>query len=62
MARADEYRAMAVLFEKWAQTAASKEERRDFLEMAKTMRRAAAELDASTATVRQLDQCRRSKP
>jgi hypothetical protein len=53
---------MAVLFDKWAQTAASKEERRDFLEMATTMRQAAAKLDASAATVRQLDQRGRSKP
>ena len=55
MASADEFRAMAVSFEEWARTAASRLERKDFLEMAKTMRQAAAELDASAASVRQLD-------
>jgi hypothetical protein len=61
MASTEEFRAMAVTFEKWAQTAPTKAERRDFLEMAKTMRQAAAELDASAATVLQLDQRRRCK-
>ena len=62
MASAEEFRAIAGTFEKWARTALTKAERRDFLEMAKTMRQAAAELDASAATVLQLDQRRRSKP
>jgi hypothetical protein len=61
MASADEFRAMAVSFEAWAQTAATKAERRDFLEMAKTMRQAAADLDASAATVRQQRRTRAPK-
>jgi|tagenome__1003787_1003787.scaffolds.fasta_scaffold9151374_1 hypothetical protein len=56
MASADEFRAVAESFEKLVQTAVSKAEGRDFLDMAKTMRRAAAELDASARTVRQLDE------
>jgi hypothetical protein len=52
MANADEFRAMAVSFEEWARITKSAFERRDYLEMAKTMRQAAAELDASAATVR----------
>ena len=47
---------MAVSFEKWAEIAPTKAERRDFLEMAKTMRQAAADLEASADTVRELDQ------
>ena len=54
MASADEFRAVAESFEKLVQTAVSKAEGRDFLDMAKTMRRAAAELDASAGTVRRL--------
>jgi hypothetical protein len=53
MAKADEFRAMAVSFEEWARITKSGFERRDYLEMAKTMRQAAAELDASAATFRQ---------
>jgi hypothetical protein len=47
MANADEFRAMALSFESWARSSATEAERKDFLEMAKTMRQAAAELDAS---------------
>ena len=56
LARADEYRVLACSFEAWAETAATAAERQDFLKMAMTMRNAAAELDASAATVRQLEQ------
>ena len=62
MASADEFRAMAVSFETWARAATTKTERRDFLEMANTVRHAAGELDASAATVRQLDQRRIRAP
>ena len=54
MASADELRAMAVSFEEWARTTKSSFERRDYLEMARTVRQAAAELDASAATVRKI--------
>jgi hypothetical protein len=53
MPNADELRAMAVSFEAWARVTTSAFERRDYLEMAKTVRQAAAELDASARTVRQ---------
>jgi hypothetical protein len=56
LASADEYRALASSFEAWAETAATAAERQDFLKIAMTMRNAAAELDASAATVRQLEQ------
>jgi hypothetical protein len=49
---ADDFRAMMVSFETWAQIAPTALERRDFLEMARTMRDAVAELDASAATVK----------
>jgi hypothetical protein len=62
MASADEFRAMAVSFDVWARTAATKAERRDFLEMAKTLRQAAAELDASAGTLRELHQRRQHAP
>jgi hypothetical protein len=52
MTSADEFRAMAVSFETWARTTKSTFERRDYLEMAKSVRQAAAELDASARTVR----------
>ena len=55
---ADEFRALAASFERWAQIAATKAERRDFLEMAKTARRSATERDANGSTVRQLDRRR----
>ena len=61
MASADKFRAIAESFEACARTAASKTEQKDFLEMAKTMRKAAAELDASAATVRQTVHRRKSK-
>ena len=54
MSRADEFRAMAVKFESWARSSKSRFEQNDFLLMAKTMRQAAAELDASALTVRQV--------
>ena len=47
---------MAVAFEEWAEIAPTKAERRDVLEMAKTIRQAAADLEASADTVRELDQ------
>jgi hypothetical protein len=56
MASASEFRDMATSFEWWARTATTKAERRDFLEMAETVRQAAAELDASADTVRRFDQ------
>jgi hypothetical protein len=54
MAKADEFRASAVLFESWARSSATKLERKDFLAIARTLRQAAAELDLRAATVRQL--------
>jgi hypothetical protein len=62
MASAEEFRTIAVSFETWARTASTRAERRDFLEMAKTMRQAAGELDASAATVRQLDRRKTQAP
>jgi hypothetical protein len=49
---ADDFRALMVSFETWVRTAPTALERRDFLEMARTMRDAVAELDASAATVK----------
>jgi hypothetical protein len=43
MAKADEFRAAALSFENWARSTASEAERKDFLDMAKTLRQAAAE-------------------
>jgi len=62
MASAEEFRASAEQCEDFARSAPTLEEKRDLLDTARALREAAAELDASTATVRQLNQRRRSKP
>jgi hypothetical protein len=46
MMRADEFREIAESFELWARSAKTEAERRDFLDMADRMRRAADDLDA----------------
>jgi hypothetical protein len=51
MTKADEFRRMAVSFEEYARSAETEAERRDFLDMARTMRQAADKLEASAAAV-----------
>ena len=56
MASPDEYRASAEQCKSWARSAPTREEKRDLFDTARALRKAAAELDASAATVRRLDQ------
>jgi hypothetical protein len=49
MTKADEFREMAVSFEEYARSAETEPERRDFLDMARTMRQATAKLEARAA-------------
>ena len=60
MASADDYRASAEQCEEFARLAPNPDEKRDLLATARALRKAAAELEASAATVRQLDQRQRS--
>jgi ubiquinone biosynthesis protein UbiJ len=52
MASADEYRASAEQCEEFARSAPTPEEKRDLLDTARALRKAAAELDARLAIVR----------
>lgn len=58
MASADEYRASAEQCEEFARLAQNLDEKRDLLATAQALRKAAAELDASVATVRRLGEHR----
>jgi hypothetical protein len=62
MASAGEYRASAEQCEEFARLAPTLEEKRDLLETARALKKAAAELDASAATVRQLDRRKTHAP
>jgi hypothetical protein len=62
MATVDDYRESAEECEALARSASTVEEKIDLLDTARALRQAAAELEASAATVRQLDQRKRYKP